>query len=298
MESAFNKRPTPVIGVIAEYDPFHNGHALLPAKAKKALGPGGGSVPVVVTLSSSFTQRGLPVLADKMARAKMALASGANLVLELPFVHACNSGPEFARGAIGILAATRLVTHLAFGAEDASAFSGPLLEKLLNILIQEPLSFKLNLRDNLALGCSYPKALAIALESECPGSSFLVSSPNNALAISYLAEIKRKGYRIVPIPAQREGGGYNDEAAGPLASATAIRKALSEAGEEGNWPEWINDAVPPSVMSILKEERINGRLCLGTGKLWDLLRGLLVRSTPEALRACDGMEEGMENLFL
>ena len=289
----------PVIGVVAEYDPFHNGHALHLAKARKTLGCS--DAPVVAALSSSFTQRGLPALADKTARAEMALANGVNLVLELPFAHACNSAPEFARGSVGILAATRLVSHLAFGVEDVSAFyqkGDHLLDELLSILIQEPLSFKLNLRENLASGCSYPKAVALALERERPGSLDLVSSPNNALAISYLAEIKRKGYRLNPIPVQREGPGYKDETPGPLAGATAIRKALSETEGQDSRLGWVNDAVPSSVMSILRKERDIGRLCLGTGKLWDLLRGLLARSTPSMLRACAGMEEGLENLFL
>ena len=298
----------PVIGIVAEYDPFHNGHALHLAKARSAVGANadrasasGTTIPIVVALSSSFTQRGLPAFADKMARSKMALANGVNLVLELPFVHACNSASEFALGSVGILAATQLVTHLAFGVEDAAAFHDPILDDLLRILIQEPLSFKLNLRGNLASGCSYPKALALALESEVPGSQKFVSSPNNALAISYLTEVQRAGHRLVPIPVQREGSGHNDETAGRLASASAIRKALSGTGEQESG--WTKEAMPPPVMSILAEERAQGRLWLNTGKLWDLLRGLLARSTPGAwrncaLRGCAGMEEGMENLFL
>ncbi|MCL2009021.1 MAG: nucleotidyltransferase family protein [Synergistaceae bacterium] len=307
MENALGKlnKSTPVIGVIAEYDPFHNGHVLHLAKAREALKHAGTTVPVVVTLSSSFTQRGLPAFADKTARAKMALAGGVNLVLELPFVHACNSGPEFARGAVGIMAAARFVTHLAFGAENASVFSQknedePFLDNLLRILIQEPFSFKSNLRENLASGCSYPKALALALERERPGSHNIVSSPNNALAVSYLAEIQRGGYELIPIPVQREGGAHNDEAPGlfggfaGLAGAAAIRKSLS--GRDS--ADWVKDAVPDSVMSILTEEKDMGRLCSSTGKLWDQLRGLLARSTPGALRACAGMDEGLENLFL
>jgi len=283
-----------VIGVVAEYDPFHNGHALHLAKARSVTET---NAPIVVALSSSFTQRGLPALADKMARSKMALANGANLVLELPFVHACNSASEFARGAVGILAATRLVTHLAFGVEDVAAFyvNEPTLNDLLSILIQEPLSFKLSLRGNLASGCSYPKALALALESEVPGSQRFVSSPNNALAVSYLAEIQRAGHRLVPIPVQREGSYHNDETAGVLASASAIRKAL---GADKRENDWIKEAMPATVMSVLTEERAQGRLFLRTDKLWDLLRGLLTRSTPDNMREYTGMEEGMENLFL
>jgi len=289
----------PVIGVVAEYDPFHNGHALHLSKAKKAIEA---AAPIVIALSSSFTQRGLPSFADKMARTKMALANGASLVLELPFVHACSSGQGFARGAVGILAATRLVTHLAFGAEDASAFSLQKTSELSSILNQEPLSFKLNLKKNLAAGCSYPKALALALECELPGSWDLVSSPNNALAISYLTEIQKNGYPLTPIAVQREGSAHNDESPvflSNIASATAVRKALSG----GGWGKcenaaWVSGAVPSFVMAVLEEEREKGRLYLDDGKLWDLFRGFLVRSTPHDLGNCAGMEEGLGNLFL
>jgi len=282
-----------VIGVVAEYDPFHNGHALHLTKARDIAG----TAPVVVVLSSSFTQRGLPALTDKMARAKMALANGASLVLELPFVHACSSGQKFARGAVSILAATQLVTHIAFGAEDADAFSLTKTSELLNILIQEPLSFKTDLKKKLADGCSYPKALALALESELPGSWDMVSSPNNALAISYLTEIKKNGYPLIPIAVQREGSAHNDETPGflpgSITSASAIRKALSGCGSA-----WVSGAVPPSVLDILDDEREKGRLYLSDGKLWDLFRGLLARSAPQDLENCVGMEEGLENLFL
>jgi predicted nucleotidyltransferase len=314
MESA-SETFTPVIGVVAEYDPFHNGHALHLAKARAALGSAGLHAPVVVTLSSSFTQRGLPALADKTTRARMALANGVSLVLELPFVHACNAGPEFARGAVRLLAATELVTHVAFGVEDALAFSAqknhlnppPTLGAALSILIQEPLSFKLNLRENLASGQSYPKALANALERQSPGSGALVSSPNNALAVSYLTNIHRYGLGLIPIPVGREGAGHNDNfsfspcspcSPPVLASATAIRRALAEGAQALAEGSWVLDAVPASVPPLLKDDLERGRLCLDTGKLWDLLRGLLTRSTPDDLRACAGMEEGLENLFL
>jgi len=292
-EPAENARKT-VIGIVAEYDPFHNGHALHLAKARSIAGA---AVPVVVVLSSSFTQRGFPSFADKMSRAKMALANGASLVLELPFVHACNSGQEFARGAVGILAATQFVTHLAFGTEDAAAFSLQKNNDLLSILIQEPLSFKANLKKKLASGCSYPKALALAIESELPGSWNLVSSPNNALAISYLTEIQKNGYPLTPIPVQREGSAHNDETPGfSISSATAIRKALSGGGWENGSSAWVSDAVPQSTMAILRDEKDRGRLCLSDGKLWDLFRGFLARSAPHELE--DYGNEGLGNLFL
>ena len=283
-----------VVGVVAEYNPFHNGHALHLSRIREL---SGSDVPIVVTLSSSFAQRGLPTLADKWTRTRMALANGADLVTELPFAYACNGGMEFARGAVDILAATNFVTHLSFGMErfsDSAQLADPdrTIDTILSILIQEPLSFKLNLKKNLAQGQSYPKSVAGALEQELPGAGALISSPNNSLAISYLLHARRKNYRLAALPVRREGSAYHDLTESSLASATAIRLALQRK------QTWIEKAVPASSLALLRREEQCGRLCLETEKLWLLLRGLLSRSTPEELRRCAGMDEGLENLFL
>jgi predicted nucleotidyltransferase len=299
-----------VIGIAAEYNPFHNGHALHIARARALLG----EAAVVVALSSAFTQRGLPALADKWTRTRMALANGADLVLELPFVHACNGGAEFARGAVDILAGTGFVTHLSFGMERPFEPGPSPFETALDILIREPLSFKLDLKKNLASGQSYPKAVAEALNLELPGSGNLVSTPNNSLALSYLLRIRRKGYGLIPLPIRREGPGYYDgpddrlkgepedepkdgaiggkEEGAPLAGATAIRRGFL------NGEAWTAKAMPASVASLLEEARRDGRLCPGAETLWTPLRGLLLRSAPEDLRRVAGMDEGLENLFL
>jgi predicted nucleotidyltransferase len=327
-----NVNSPPGIGIVAEYNPFHNGHALHLARARarflaervrasaKTISPE--TVPVVVVLSSSFTQRGLPVLADKWTRTRMALENGVDLVLELPFFYACNAAPEFARGAIDTLAATGFVTHYSYGMENAdshssdslrsniegtfiedssvpthSHFHSPQLDKILDILIHEPPSFKLDLKKNLASGKSYPKALAEALERELPGGGRFVSAPNNVLALSYLSRVRGKNYDLTPLPVQREGAGYHDGTKGPLASAGAIRRALAGGNSWGG--SWLSSAIPASVLVLLQKER--KRLCLGTEsteRLWTLLRGLLTRSSPEDLRSIAGMDEGLENLFL
>ena len=288
-----SEKKTYAIGIVAEYNPFHNGHALHIARARQALEEGP-HVPVVVVLSSSFVQRGEPAIADKWTRTSMALAGGADLVLELPFAYACNAAPEFARGAVDTLAATQFVTHLSFGMENP-AFE---IDAIFSILIQEPLSFKLNLKKNLASGQSYPKAIAEALEKELPGSGAFISAPNNSLALSYLLHVRRRRYTLVPLPIQRTGSAYHDEEAGPLASATAIRLTLKEHVALNDKAGWILEAIPAPSLALLWEEHANGRLCLGTEKLWTLLQGLLVRGVPEELRRCAGMDEGMENLFL
>ncbi|MDR2529218.1 MAG: nucleotidyltransferase family protein [Synergistaceae bacterium] len=292
-----------VIGITAEYDPFHNGHALHVARARAHLAEEGRKhVPVVAVLSSSFTQRGLPALVDKWTRARMALAGGVDLVLELPFAWACNAGPDFAKGAVDILAAARFVTHLSFGVEDLPLpheTKNPIsaLHMAVDILIHESHAFKLNLRKALGSGVSYPKAVALALERESPGLGAFVSAPNNSLALSYLLRVREKNYGLVPLPIRREGVGHRDEnVRPPFASGTAIRAALAAFSPKAWGRLWL--VMPESSLTLLREEEGRGRLCVGaTSLLWPLLRGLLVRSGPEPLRECAGMDEGLENLF-
>ncbi|MDR2179055.1 MAG: nucleotidyltransferase family protein [Synergistaceae bacterium] len=320
----------PVIGIPAEYNPFHNGHALHIARARKLLQNQGD---VVVVLSSSFTQRGLPALADKWTRASMALANGADLVLELPFPYACNAAPEFARGAVDTLAALGFVTHLSFGIEafetfetfeslEASeVFAGFGTEKsaapadadlprlisainaIANILIHESCAFKLELKKKLSEGKSYPRSIAETLDSIIPGGGAFVSMPNNALAISYLLRVSEKNFAMKILPVLREGSGHRDGTAGALASAAAIRSALASHMRDDSWDDfwgssWIREAMPPSALALLKGELQRGRLWTQTGKLWTLLQGFLERSSPEDLRECAGITEGLENLFL
>ena len=280
---------TPVVGIAAEYNPFHNGHLLQMTSVRERLP----DALFVVVLSSNFTQRGLPGIADKWSRAQMALYGGADLVLELPFLFACNAAPEFGAGAVDLLVRTKIATHISFGMEDASHD----MRSILDILIQEPASFKRKLREKLDEGLSYPKAVGEALEKKLPGSGDFLSKPNNSLALSYLLRLGRQGYPLIPLPVQRMGAGYHDLKPGPLPSAAAIRSALRDA-QDSRWPLWARSVMPPSTLRLLEEARMKGRFCPGPQPLWPLLQALLLRSAPEGLRGCAGMDEGMENLFL
>ncbi|NLL36245.1 MAG: nucleotidyltransferase family protein [Fretibacterium sp.] len=276
----------PVVGIIAEYNPFHNGHLWHLTEVRRLMP----HAPLVMVLSSNFTQRGLPSLVDKWTRTRMALAQGADLVLELPFAFSCNAAPEFSAGAVDILAQTRFVTHLSFGMENPDWE----LTSILDILIQEPPSFKRNLKKRLSSGHSYPKALARALESELPGSASFLASPNNSLALSYLLHTRKKGYALIPLPVLRRGAGYHAELLGPLPSATAVRKAIAH----GAGKDELDKALPSATLALLAQAQTEGRLCLGTEKLWRLLQSLLMRTSPLQLRSVAGMDEGLEHLFL
>ncbi|MBQ6972979.1 MAG: nucleotidyltransferase family protein [Synergistaceae bacterium] len=255
-------------GIIAEFNPLHLGHESIIKRAKSLPDSEG----VTVLLSSNFTQRGSPSVADKFARASMAVRAGADLVIELPFLYACSAGQDFARGAVEILG--RLgVSRLVFGMEnpefDAWTLAG--------ILADEPESYREILRLELGRGASFPKAVSIALEGIIPGAGEFMFRPNNMLAVSYMAGIIRGGYDIEAVPFRRVEGVTSRE----------IRADI--AGKSHIMPEYSRE--------ILAEAEGSGKLS-DEGRLWPLLQGLFLRSTAEDLRGIWGIDEGIGGLFL
>ena len=207
------------VGIIAEYNPFHNGHAYQIQKAKEAAGADF----AVIVMSPDFVQRGEPALVDKYSRAKMALASGADLVIELPVCYACGSAEYFAEGGISLLRQLGCVDALSFGCEtdDPALFC-----KLADILLQEPDEYRQKLRKYQKQGMTFPKARETALldylsqnrkvrtsiskDSSCaelPVSnvSALLSSPNNILGLEYAKALKKQNSSISILPIRRQG---------------------------------------------------------------------------------------------
>ena len=272
---------TPVTGIVAEYNPFHRGHLHQLKEARELCD----AQAVVAVLSSNFVQRGEPALLDKWTRAEAALACGADLVLELPVVFSSHNAGVFANGAVDILAGTGRVTHLSFGAENPDL----LTDNIIDILLEEPKPFKLSLRKFLKEGFSFVEARAKAAEEMLPGAASLLSGSNNTLALAYMMRIRKKQYRIAPLPIQRTGGGYNDATLCAVASATAIRAAL----RDGNTAAAL-EALPEASAAILRKARESGRASIGTELFWKLLRALLLRQKPEELASLAEMGEGIE----
>ena len=280
---------SPVTGIVAEFNPLHNGHRLMMEEARSRLG----GAPCVVILSSNFTQRGEPALCDKWTRAKMALRCGADLVIELPFFFACAAAPDFSAAAVDLPARTRLATHIAFGMEDAAHDIEPILDTLLH----EPAPYRQRMKEELKRGASYPKAAANALEFLLPGAGTFASFPNNLLALSYLLRIRKRGYPLLPLPLPRHGEEHGALTLSPHASAGALRAALRQGAGIGDGSPLIG-TMPSFSLELLREAEEAGRLCRSAKKLWPMLQALLLRSTPDGLRPMDGMDEGMEHLLL
>ncbi len=252
------------VGIIAEYNPFHNGHLYQMQEARRK----SKADFLIVVMSPDFVQRGEPALLDKWARARMALDAGADLVLELPVRYATGSAEFFASSAVSVLAGLGVVDSLSFGCEmdrttDESALARELFEYARFLSQDEPKEYSAILREHLRNGETYAHSRFLAYLS-CTGTednNGLLKSPNNILAVEYMKAILRSGSSMNVLPIARIGAGYHDQTipdttdAGSkerqpfsmFASATGIRSAFIQ-GEN------IQDLMPPTALKILQDE--------------------------------------------
>lgn len=223
------------VGIIAEYNPFHNGHLYQLKKAKEITGADF----VVVVMSGDFTQRGTPAVFDKYTRCRLSLLAGADLCIELPVVYATASAELFAKGAVSLLSALG-VDALCFGSECGEI--APLRE-IASLLFAEPPAYKEALNKALKEGLSFPSARAVAVRKcahagSLPGvdaaASDVLASPNNILGIEYLKALlaleKNGQHAPVPYTIKREGDGYLSHTLSEesFCSAMALRKGIAE----------------------------------------------------------------------
>lgn len=278
------------IGIVAEYNPFHKGHLYHIRKTRSR----GQIDTIIAVISSNFVQRGLPALVDKGVRARMALACGADLALELPVVFSSHNAGLFANAAVDILAATGLVSELSFGMENSAYDTG----KLADILNDEPEAFKHAIKKFLSEGFSFVQARSAALDELVPGASGFLKGSNNNLALAYVKRIREKQYSIEPIPLERVGAAYHEREAedGALASATAIRALFTAGGEEGK--KRALSFMPAPAAALLREADEQGRVATEGDRFWRALKLMLLRSEPENLANVAEMREGLEHKML
>jgi len=206
------------VGVIVEYNPFHNGHKWHINAAKKR----SGCQFVIGVMSGNFVQRGEPAIFDKWKRAEMAIQGGVDLIIELPTVFAVRSAQYFATGGIRLLQSLGIVSHVCFGAEHADL---TILKKIATAT--DNLKTMNDMHMNLKLGNTYAAALGQALEKQYSISPELIKSSNNILAVEYLRAIEKFAPNQIPIAVTRQYSQYNDTCiTTPFASATSIRQAI------------------------------------------------------------------------
>ena len=273
-------------GIIAEYDPFHNGHAWQLAQAK-VLGAGR----VAVAMSCGLTQRGALPLLPEAVRVRAALTCGADLVFALPAPCACAGAEAFARAGVRILSAAGC-DGLVFGAETPDA---ALLMEAARVLCSE--AYRAALKAQLAAGArSFAAARQAAVEALCPGTELaaLLDKPNNNLAVEYCKAILELGVSMTPVPLPRQGAGHG-EALSPdavqFASASALRQLWQSGGADAAAPY-----VPAAVLPLYREAYAAGRYTDFNAAGRCELALLRAKCTgPEPFAAVRGVSEGLEH---
>lgn len=279
-----------VVGIVSEYNPFHNGHKYHIQAAKEACG----SDYAICIMSGSFVQRGEPAIYDKWSRARMAVMNGADLVIELPVVYACQPAEIFALGAVKILNSMGIVDYICFGSElgDTDA-----LHKLAKLLHNEPQEFKQLLRTQLEQGMSYPKAVSNALasytsEDDRMDADGILRNPNNVLGIEYIKALLALNSNIEPVAVKRIASGYNDvDITGSIASATAVRSEIKEKGISGK----VRSSVPENSVAIIESNLKSCRHPLYLNDFSDMLLYRLRLIDEAELRKYMNVREGIEN---
>ena len=262
-----------VIGIVCEFNPFHNGHKHLIDSVKAD-----GDI-VVCVMSGNFVQRGEPAIFPKEIRAKSALMNGADIVLELPFLYATASAEIFASSAVKILDAFGC-DKIAFGTENTTLNQ---LENAVEILLSN--DFDEKIKKHLEGGLSYPKARQMAFEEfncDCD-----ISSPNNILAIEYISAIRKNNYSITPITVNRKGANYNDNfAIDDFSSATHIRNLINNNKD-------FQKYVPDNAYQIYKNALVNGEYL--NAEKFNISALSILRSTNTINPEIANMAEGLEN---
>lgn len=271
-----------VVGIIAEYNPFHLGHAYQISEVRRLVD----DAKIIAVMSGSFTQRGTPSLLDKWTKARLAIIGGCDLVLELPFTSAVRSAQDFSRGAVNLLNELGIVNAISFGAETSNLQQ---LQSAAKIFDTE--NFPAQIKTEMSRGISYAAAVTKILSAVTNLDEKIFRQPNTILAVEYLRALPKN---IQPILIPRIGAGYNDlTLAEKFASATAIRHAVYE-----KIPQWekISQAVNAQTLAELQAAKFEG--LVDEKFLFRPLLTKILTTSPDNLRGIYGMGEGLEHRLI
>ena len=278
-----------IVGIIAEYNPFHNGHVYHIQNTKEQTG----ADCIVAVITGNFTQRGNSSVVNKWEKTKMAIAGGADLVIELPTIYSISSAENFADGAVKVLDSLGIVDIISFGmeAEDLSS-----LNNIATVLYSEPPEYVSVLMHELQKGESFPKARDNALMmylNDIKRYANILKGSNNILAIEYLKALKKQKSNLMPIGIKREKVYYNSmKIIDEFASATGIRNLLLR-----NQVEEVRKVVPSTTFQILMNNFRNGTYVLDlTAYNYEIIYKLRNMTVKEISELPD-VAEGLENLI-
>lgn len=309
-----NQEKQNVLGIIAEYNPFHNGHLYHLTESKRKCN----AKYAVAIISGNFTQRGDASIVNKFEKAKMTIENGIDMVIELPTLYSISSAENFANGAIKILNELNIITHISFGSESGNINQ---LNNIASVLTDEPEEFSKLLKEELRKGNSFPVARQNAIEkflnlTNKNEFNKLLKSPNNILAIEYLKALKKTKSNITPITIERKNVDYYSEnIVENFASSTKIRKEISENlnmytnimdinnmdinnmnmnNMDVNMDMFLNSCMPKKSYDIIKENIEKGN-CIQSLKCFEdmifyKLRSMQINEIKELPDVCEGLE--------
>ncbi|MGM0844486.1 MAG: nucleotidyltransferase [Bacillota bacterium] len=277
-------------GVIVEYNPFHNGHYHHLSETRKMTN----ADLVIAVMSGNFLQRGEPAIVTKWSRARMALRSGADIVIELPYPFATQHAEIFASGSVALLEAMKC-SAFCFGSEsgDIAAF-----ENTVDYLQEHNAQYNAFIQKYIKLGMSYPSALSKAFHSLNPEGNIVdLSQPNNILGYHYIQARNAIGSGMEAYTLARKNANYHDEhfSDETIASATSIRKELRK--KAGN-VDAVQSFITKPTLDELREYQDNYGILHDWELYWGLLKFKILSSSREELSNIYEIEEGIENRFI
>ena len=272
-----------IAGIVAEYNPFHNGHEAHIEATRALLGADAG---IICCMSGDFVQRGEAAQWSKFARAEAAARCGADLVFELPAPWSLSSAEGFARGAVGLLDALGVVDYLSFGSESKSVEP---LERAAEALLDPAVDAAI--KAELAAGESYAAVRERVLERFIGPDARVIETPNNILAVEYIKALYEERSRIRPLAVERTGADHDRPGTGRIRSAAEIR-TLTAAGKP------IAPFMPRAANAVLERERQQGRGPVFMRSLESALLSRLRMLTLADFAALPDASEGLENRLL
>lgn len=278
-----------VLGIVAEYNPFHNGHLYHLNESKKQ----SGADYSVCVMSGNFTQRGDTAIIDKWSRTEMALKNGIDLVIELPVVYSISSAENFAYGSMSVLDKLGIVDTVSFGSEVGDL---TILDSIAEILCTEPKEYVSLLNHELSRGISFPKAREKALLmylNDIRKYANVLSNPNNILGIEYLKALRNLKSNLTPMTIKRKDSDYNSTAIKDgFASSTAIRKIITK-------PSSLSKVVPEETFSIIDNKIKHGQIVNGLStfekEILYKLRIMPVEWIADLPDVSEGLEHAIKN---
>lgn len=285
-----------ILGLITEYNPFHNGHKYHIDQSKELTG----ATHTVAVMSGNFVQRGEPAIIDKWTRAEFAIESGVDLVVELPTVFALGSAEYFAYGACSILNDMNIVDQLVFGSESGDVED---ILKISDLLINSKDEIDIFISAFLNKGLSYPKSRELAIEEllkkEPPSitseedDNFNINMPNNILGIEYAKALLHLESNIKINTIKRISADYNDTKLGEsISSATAIRFSLKELGSACA----ISQSVPSDVFN--KFSTLDKTDLIDSNDFSNAILPIIRRMDSQEIKLIHDVSEGLENKIL